>query len=150
MLIVRFRLGERALGIRASDVREVLPVARFRPIPLAPAWVAGDILLHGAPCPVLDLRRWLDDAPTRIDLATRLLRIDWAGGADRPLAVLAERVRDAVEVDADAIVAPAVGRPGDRVLGGEVVVDGEIVTILDPAQLLTTELATVLYARDAA
>lgn len=148
MLIVRFRLGERALGIRAADVREVLPVARFRPIPLAPPWVAGDILLHGAPCPVLDLRRWLDDVPTRIDLATRMLRIDWAGGADRPLAVLAERVRDAVEVDASALVPPAVGRPGDRVLGGEVVVDGEIVTILDPAQLVTTELATVLYARD--
>ena len=41
MLIVRFELGDRAFGVRARDVREVLPRVRTRPVPGAPPWVVG-------------------------------------------------------------------------------------------------------------
>ncbi len=150
MLILRFSLGARSFAIRAAHVREILPVVRFRPVPLAPEIVAGDFLLRGVPCPVIDLRRWLDGEPARIDLATRLLLLDWTGhGATGPLAVIGERVRDAVEVDPGSISPPAIGRTEDQVIGGEVVIDGEIVTVVDPAALMTGELAELCYARAA-
>lgn len=148
MLIIRFALGERSFGIVASRVREILPICRLRSVPLAPDYVAGDFLLRGVPCPVVDLRRWLEGVPTRVDLATRMILVDWNGvTASGPLAVIGERVRDAVEVDPAAIQPPAVGRAVDRVLSGTAVIDGTIVGLLDPAALVSTELGDVLYAR---
>ena len=148
MLILRFALGDRSFGIAASLVREILPVCRLRSVPLAPPYIAGDFLLRGVACPVLDLRRWLDGEPTRVDLATRMILLDWAGAAaSGPLAVLGERVRDVVEVPATAVMPPAVGRAEELVLAGTVVIDGTIVGLLDPATLVDGELAGVLYAR---
>ncbi|MFN8623109.1 MAG: chemotaxis protein CheW [Chloroflexota bacterium] len=146
MLIVRFGLGERAFGIRAREVREILPLVRVRPSPGVPDWVAGELLLGGSPVPVIDLRRWLDGVPSREDLATRLLLLDWKGaGGSGPVAFIVERVRETVDVPAGAISRRTAGAPDERVLGGSFVQDGTIVQLLDPRALVTTELGAVLY-----
>lgn len=147
MLIVRFELGDRAFGVRARDVREILPLVRTRPVPAAPPWVVGEWLLGGRPVPLIDLRRWLEGVPSRTELATRMLLLDWraADGAGGPVAFLGERVRDTVDVPRSAIAARSVGEAGERVLGGTFVHEGTLIQLLDPAALLTTDLAAVLY-----
>ena len=146
MLIVRFELGDRAFGVRARDVREVLPLVRTRPVPGAPPWVVGEWLLSGRPVPLIDLRQWLEGVPSRSELATRMLLLDWRGPAGPgPVAFLGERMRDTVDVPRAAITSRSVGEPGERVLGGSFVHDGTLVQLLEPAALLTTELAGVLY-----
>ncbi len=151
MLIVRFGIGDRAFGVRASDVREILPLCRTRPVPASPAFVVGEFLLGGERVPVIDLRRWLDGEASRPDLATRMLLLDWRGpGGAGPVAFLAERVRETVDVPRSAIARRSVGEPGERVLGGSFVHDGVQVQLLEPTALLTTELATLLYPADRA
>lgn len=147
MLIVRFELGDRAFGVRARDVREILPLVATRPVPGAPAWVAGEWLLGGRPVPLIDLCRWLDGVPARADLSTRMLLLEWRGpnGAAGPVAFLGERVHGTVEVPRAAIMPRSVGEAGERVLGGGFVHEGQLVQLLDPAALLTTDLAAVLY-----
>ncbi len=146
MLIVRFELGDRAFGVRARDVREILPVVHTRPVPGAPPHVVGEWLLGGRPVPLIDLRRWLDGVPSRMELATRMLLLDWKGPAGTaPVAFLGERVRDTIEVPRGAISPRSVGEPGERVLGGSVVHEGMLIQLLDPAELLTTDLAVILY-----
>lgn len=146
MLIVRFGLGDRAFGVRARDVREILPLCAARPVPGAPAYVVGEFLLGGGRVPLIDLRHWLDGVPCRVDLATRMLLLDWKGpGGAGPVAFLAERVRETVEVPRTAIAPRSVGEPGERVLGGSFVQDGVQVQLLEPAALMGTELATLLY-----
>ena len=58
-------------------------------------------------------------------------------------------MRETVDVPRTAIAPRSVGEPGERVLGGSFVHDGVQVQLLDPAALLTTELATLLYPADA-
>jgi len=149
MLIVRFGLGDRAFGMLARDVREILPLCRTRPVPGTPAFVPGEFLLGGERVPLIDLRRWLDGEASRADLATRMLLVDWQGPAGSgPVAFLAERVRETVDVPRTAISPRSVGEPGERVLGGSFVHDGVQVQLLEPSALLTTELATLLYPPD--
>lgn len=146
MLIVRFELGDRAFGVRARDVREVLPLVRTRPVPAVPPYVVGEWLLGGRPVPLIDLRRWIDGVPSRTELATRMLLLDWrTADGTQPVAFLGERVRDTVDVPRGAINARSVGEAGERVLGGSVVHEGTLIQLLDPAALLTSELATILY-----
>lgn len=150
MLIVRFGLGDRAFGVRARDVREILPLCAARPVPGAPAFVVGEFLLGGARVPLIDLRHWIEGHPCRSDLATRMLLLDWKGpGGAGPVAFLAERVRETVDVPRSTIAPRSVGEPGERVLGGSFVHDGLQVQLLEPAALLTTDLATLLYPMDA-
>ena len=151
MLIVRFVLGDRAFGVRARDVREILPLCRTRPVPGTPAFVVGEFILGGSSVPLIDLRRWLDGVPARADLATRMLLVDWTGpGGSGPVAFLGERVRETVDVPRRAIAPRAVGQPGERVLGGTFVHGGVLVQLLEPAALLTTDLAAFLYPADVA
>jgi chemotaxis-related protein WspB len=147
MLIVRFELGDRAFGVRARDVREILPLVATRPVPGTPPWVVGEWLLSGRPVPLIDLRRWLDDVPSRAELATRMLLLDWrrTDGPGGPVAFLGERVRETVDVPRTALNARSAGAPGEQVLGGSFVHDGVLVQLLDPTALLTTDLAAVLY-----
>ena len=146
MLLVRFWLGDRAFAVRARDVREILPRCETRLVPGAPDWVAGELLLGGARVPVIDLRRWLDGVPSRPDLATRVLLLDWQGAAGRgPAGFLAERVRETVDVPRAAITPRSVGRGEEPVLGGSAVIGGTIVQLLEPRALLDTDLAAVLY-----
>ena len=148
MLIIRVALGERSFGIAAAGVREILPICRLRKIPRTPDYIAGDFLLRGVPCPVVDLRRWLEGEHSRVELATRMILVDWTGvSASGPLALIGERVRDAVEANPAAIRPPTAGHAVDRVLSGTAVIDGTIVGLLDPAALVSTELGDVLYAR---
>jgi hypothetical protein len=76
-----------------------------------------------------------------------MLLLDWrrADGGGGPVAFLGERVRDTVEVPRTAIVPRSVGEAGELVLGGSFVHEGRLVQLLDPAALLTTDLAAVLY-----
>ena len=150
MLIVRFGLGERAFGVRARDVREILPLCRTRPVPGTPAFVAGEFLLGGRGVPLIDLRLWLDGVPARRDLATRMLLLDWKGDdGGRPIAFLGEGVRETVDVPRSAIRPRSIGEPGERTVGGSFVHDGVLVQLLQPEALLTTELARLLYPGDA-
>jgi chemotaxis-related protein WspB len=146
MLIVRFQLGDRAFGVRARDVREVLPLVTTRAVPGAPPWVVGEWLLSGHPVPLIDLRHWLDGVPSRTELATRMLLLDWRGPTGGgPVAFLGERMRDTMDVARSAIAPRSVGEPGERVLGGTFVHLGTLVQLLEPAALVTTDLAGVLY-----
>lgn len=147
MLIVRFELGDRAFGVRARDVREILPLVATRPVPGTPPWIVGEWLLGGRPVPLIDLRRWLEDVPSRTELATRMLLLEWRrpDGAGGAVAFLGERVRGTVDVARTEINPRSAGAPGERVLGGSFVQDGTLVQLLDPAALLTTDLADVLY-----
>jgi purine-binding chemotaxis protein CheW len=44
---LRFRLGHRAFGVSLDQVREVAPVDRVHPVPLAPPHVLGLVNLRG-------------------------------------------------------------------------------------------------------
>ena len=146
MLIVRFELGDRAFGVRARDIREILPLVRTRPVPGAPPFVVGEWLLGGRPIPLIDLRRWLEGTPSRTELATRMLLLDWKGPAGTvPVAFVGERVHGTVDVPRGAVNPRSVGDPDERVLGGSVVHEGTLIQLLDPAALMSSELAVILY-----
>lgn len=52
---VRFRLGEEGFGIPLSQVREIAPVDRITPVPMAPAAVRGLVCLRGHVVTLIDV-----------------------------------------------------------------------------------------------
>ncbi len=84
MLFLLFRLGDDRYALEAGAVVEVLPLARLKQIPQAPAGVAGLLDLHGMPVPVVDLSLLALGRPARAVMSTRIVLIRYPGrGPDR-------------------------------------------------------------------
>jgi chemotaxis-related protein WspB len=93
MLLLLFTLGGDRYALDADRITEVLPLVDIRPIPHAPAGVAGVCDLRGTPVPVIDLSEVVLGRPAAKSMSTRLVIVGYPDGAGgtRPLGVLAER-----------------------------------------------------------
>jgi chemotaxis-related protein WspB len=98
MLFLLMQLdGDRyALDIR--QVAKVLPLVDMRPLPHAPASVAGILNYGGAPVPVVDLSQLLLNRAAHRRLNTRIVLVHYPGRDDSNhlLGLVAERAMEAV------------------------------------------------------
>ncbi|RSZ57250.1 chemotaxis protein CheW [Massilia atriviolacea] len=110
MKVMVFHIGADRYALPLWAVARVLPAAALKAIPLAPAYVAGLLDLHGAPVPVIDLSSLAGLAPRQLWYDSRIILVDYAlaGGATRPLGLLAEHVVGVDSVDSDAMRDPGV------------------------------------------
>ncbi|CAB3761668.1 chemotaxis protein CheW [Paraburkholderia solisilvae] len=77
MLFLLFDLDGERYAIDAAQIVEVLALAPTRPIPGAPAWVAGVAERHGEPLPVIDVPRLALGRAARRLLSTRLVVVEY-------------------------------------------------------------------------
>lgn len=102
-----FDLSGQTLGVSVQYVREVLDLVEIRCLPDAPHDVAGFIDVRNESIPILDVRgrlglpRPLEAEETRIVVFEFLLN-----GANRPIGVPADRVRDVVRIGAAEVESP--------------------------------------------
>jgi purine-binding chemotaxis protein CheW len=101
---VLFEAAGTTFALPAADVVEVLRMAAAAPVPGAPAYLRGVLDLRGALVPVVDVRVRLGarQRPARPEGQLIVVR----SGARR-VALEVDRVRDLVEVPADACQASA-------------------------------------------
>jgi chemotaxis-related protein WspB len=84
-LYLQFRLGADRYALDVREIAEVLPLARFKQVPEAPAWVAGLFVHRGELLPVLDLSQIACGHPAPRLTSTRLVLVDYrAGGVGAP------------------------------------------------------------------
>ncbi len=76
MLVLLFQLGADRYALDATRIAEVLPLVVIRPVPHAPAGVAGVFDYRGEPVPVVDISMVVLGRPAERQLSTRLLVID--------------------------------------------------------------------------
>jgi chemotaxis-related protein WspB len=77
MLFLLFDLDRERYALDATQIVEVLALQPTRPIPGAPAWVAGVAERHGALLPVIDVPRLALGRAARRLLSTRLVVVEY-------------------------------------------------------------------------
>ena len=144
MKVLVFHIGVDRYGMRLGAIARVLPVAGLKQLPLAPAYVAGLLDLHGSPVPVIDLSQ-LAGAPARqLWFDTRIILLDYpADGGSRAIGLLAEHVAgietidEATLADSGVASAPFLGRVASGAAG--------MLQLVEPAGLLTQEVRALLF-----
>lgn len=145
MKVLVFSIGSDRYGLRLRAIARVLPVVELKQVPLAPAFVAGLMDLHGEPVPVIDLSRLAGVIPEQVWFDSRIILVDYPAGdgATRPLGLLAEHVigietlDDAAFADSGVDAAPFLG----QVAGGE----AGMLQLVELDQLLTPEVRALLF-----
>ncbi|MFL6710422.1 MAG: chemotaxis protein CheW [Massilia sp.] len=141
-----FSIGSDRYGLPLRSIARVLPVVALKQIPLAPAFVAGLMDLHGQPVPVIDLSRLAGIALTQIWLDSRIVLVDYVadGLPARPLGLLVEHVTG-IETVLDAALSDP-GIDGAPFLGA---VAGSL-QLVEVDELLAPDVRALLFPRDGA
>jgi chemotaxis-related protein WspB len=75
MQVLLFEVARQRYGLDVSQIIEVVPAVRLRPIPGVPPYVAGIMQYRGALAPVLDVSRLLCGTPAAPRFSTRLVMV---------------------------------------------------------------------------
>jgi purine-binding chemotaxis protein CheW len=125
--LVVFELDDREFALPIGDIAEIVPMVLITPVPEVPPWVEGRQPPRSV-IPVMDLRTRLGIEPRPHELNTPILI---AEQGTKKLGLIADAVRDVVELDEDAFETPeevgvdetghadamsSVGRLGDRLI----------------------------------
>ncbi|MGE7960008.1 chemotaxis protein CheW [Pseudomonas sp. NPDC089530] len=101
-LFLVFRIGTERYALQAVEVAEVLPRLQLKPIPRAPAWVAGVFAHRGSVVPVIDLCALTFGEPARQRTSTRLVLVHYRQQAEQParlLGLILEQATDTLRCD---------------------------------------------------
>ena len=79
-MLLTFTAGPNRYAIDVARIVEIVPRVELRPIPHAPAFLAGLLGYRGKVVPVIDLGLLLDAAPCRDRLSTRIILVNDAPG----------------------------------------------------------------------
>lgn len=146
MQFLIFHLGQDRYGLPTREVLRVLPLMELKRLPGAPDFVAGLMNLHGQAVPVLDLCRLARGRDCAAQFDTRILLVSYhAGGQDRPLGLVAERVSGVRTIDASAFEAMPVSNPAAPWLGRVSAGDDGMLQLVEPAALLDAQVCALLY-----
>ena len=103
MLVLTFQVDQVVYAVPVRQVIEVVPRVALREIPHAPACLLGLLHYRGSALPVIDLGLLLGRAACVERLDTRILIVRTSTVEEQRIGLLAERVNDLVEVDADRL-----------------------------------------------
>jgi chemotaxis-related protein WspB len=144
MLALSFQLGTERFALPCRDVVEVVPLLRLRAVPHAPAFVAGVFDYRGAVTAVIDLCQLVCGHPCADRLSSRMMIVRWKA---RLLGLLAERVTEAIDVDARRVGADGLVVPGAPYLDGVLLAgdgSGAMTQLVATERLVTEEVRALL------
>ena len=136
MLVLTFQVDGVPYAVQVSQIIEVIPRVELRSVPHSPPCLVGLLHYRGAAVPVVDLGLLLGRSACveRLDTRILLVRASLGGGVER-LGLVAERVNELVEVDAERpamanfgmLSAPYLGRVFETTVG--------LLQLIDPGRI---------------
>lgn len=137
-----FHLGDEVFALPINKVREVLDYTSITKIPQVPDFMLGVINLRGSGVPVVDLRLKFGLARTVRTVNTCIIITEIAaGGENLHVGILADSVKEVMELEANQIEAPP--RIGTQIktsfIEGMGKREGEFIIIIDIDQVLSVE-----------
>jgi purine-binding chemotaxis protein CheW len=132
--VTTFWLGGLLMGLRASEVREVVQDPTITPVPLLPPVIRGVFNVRGELVTVLDLRRRLGLPDEPMPAAVHLI----IPTADGTVSLLVDRQGDVIETDRAAFEVPPTGiaEATRECILGAYKLPGRLLVVLDTSKLL--------------
>jgi chemotaxis-related protein WspB len=144
-----FELGADRYALDVAHIVEVLPMVALRPLPGAPAGVAGVFNHRGTPVIALDVSTMALARPSTVRMSTRIVLVEMAlsDGAVRRLGLIVERASGVTNRPSSDFVETGYRSPAARYLGPVATLeDGGIVQRVDPRQMLSPDVLDALQA----
>jgi chemotaxis-related protein WspB len=147
MLVVTLQAHGSLYAVEAARIIEVAPRVELRPVPHAPAYLAGLLHYRGRVLPAIDLSLLLGGERSADRLSTRIVVLDRPGEVrgQPSLGLIAEHVSDVRNVPEDAEALPALPLPEAPYLGPIFQVGEDLLQLIFVDSLLSEPLRAALF-----
>lgn len=151
MLFLIFQLGRDWYALQTAQIVEVLPRVRCKEIPQAPEGVAGVFNYHGAPVPLIDLAALSFGKPSRLQMSTRAILINYVepGGEAHLLGLLAEQATETIRREQSDFIEASVTAEGAPYLGPVTKDKRGLIQLIEPRRLLSQSVRDALFRETA-
>jgi chemotaxis-related protein WspB len=152
MLFLLFQLGKERYALEASRVVEVVPLLELKPLPQAPAGVAGIFNYCGRPVPAVDLCALTLGQPAGERFSTRIIIVNYPDdrGTNHLLGLIAERATEMLRKNADDFLDSGVKLAEAPYLGPVLMDDKSPVQWIYEQRLLPEPVRNILFRETAA
>lgn len=146
-LLLTFQIGSDSYATSIDSVIEIVPVVKFKTMPMAEPWVAGVFDYRGVATPVIDLCQVFEHRDARQSMSTRIVVVSYPTGPNetQPLGLIAERVTEAVRLAPDAFQDTGIDVPSAPFLGGVYHHTHGLLQLVDVTKLLPHAVAERLF-----
>jgi len=150
MLCLRFQCGGQHYALDSAALIAVLPWPTLRPLPKAPATVAGLLNYHGSIVPVIDLTRLLTEQPSPRLLSSRIVLVNHAvtANSSRLLGMLVEQALETERFADNEFSDTGITLAEAAFVGGAALRAGNVVLLLHPEKILSAKMASILFPPD--
>jgi purine-binding chemotaxis protein CheW len=138
-----FNLGQQQFALPVGRVSTVVPRARLTPLPGAPVELIGLLRLHGALCPVIDIRARLGVPAAAPHIGERIVVMHTTA---LRVGLLVERIEGLVAFAAADPMERLASVAGDRLIRALREVDGQVVATLDAEVAVGRDVRAYLAA----
>lgn len=151
MLLLSFNVGDQMYALDSATVREVLPLLKLTPLPLAEKHVAGLLNFRGTILPVVDTCALLTGEACACALSTRIIIVTLASssepGHEHLLGLIAERVTETLRTDRDQFQDDGIDIDGAPFLGPVLPWQNGMLQLVNTDSLLPPAVLARLYSR---
>ncbi|HSP17059.1 MAG TPA: chemotaxis protein CheW [Thermoanaerobaculia bacterium] len=145
--LIAFRAGGEIFVIDIMAVRQIIPFAGSTPVPTAPAFVEGIMILRSEVIPVIDLRDRLEVDESLRSKKPLVLITDTSAG---PIGLKVDEVKRILNVKSVALLPPP---PLIRGIRGELLIavvhhENDVYLLIDVESVLSSEEKTELQSAE--
>lgn len=140
-MFLSFAVEGRKYALPLASVSKIIHTVEITPLPKAPRIVLGIINFYGRVIPVVNLRNRFGLPEREMELSDQLIVAETPA---RPVALLADRVDDVVQIDEQEIIRAGQIVPRTEYVEGVVKLAGDLLLIHDLAKFLSFEEETAL------
>lgn len=146
MLLLTFKAGENQYALEITRVLRVVPCVKLRPIPGAPAYIAGILNFRGTPVVVIDLGQLINRTPCRRLLSTRIIVTEHTrpDGTKILLGLLAEDITTLMEKDHSDLMENVLNTSDIKYLGQMFRDDERFIQLVKVEEIVPEELENML------
>lgn len=151
-LFLLFRIGSDHYALDAAEVAEVLPLTALKQVPGAPAWVAGLMVRHGSPVPVIDISALATGTPVVPRTSSRTVLVHYRPSPMPPrlLGLRLEYATETLRCAAESFVDGGIDSGPARYLGPVRHDARGLVQWITVPALLPDDVRALLFPEDAA
>ncbi len=140
-LLLAFVVEGRKYALPLASVDKIIRTVEITPLPKAPPIILGIINFRGRVIPVVNLRKRFGLPERDMELSDQLII---SKTPVRPVALLADRVADVIEIDKQEIIKAGQIVPRTEYVEGVVKIAGDLLLIHDIAKFLSLDEETAL------
>lgn len=134
MLILPFKIASETYCLNIENIKEIIPVVEFKPLPESKDYFKGLINYRGSVCPVIDISLLISGIESQMFLSTRIIIIE-IENSNECFGIMGEKITETLYVENHELMDLPNGLTFAKYIESTIIKDSKIMKLINPKKL---------------